>query len=76
MGQVLSREARAAKKIRDLKAANERDREIKRAQNQKKDRQEGTEGDGLDRHHTKNGRIIRATVKANRGFFGKGTKNE
>ena len=38
MGQKLSREARAAKKIRDLAAANTRDREIKRAENQRKRR--------------------------------------
>ena len=38
MGQILSREARAAKKIRDLAAANTRDREIKRAENQRKRR--------------------------------------
>lgn len=38
MGQKLSREARAAKKVRDLAAANTRDREIKRAENQRKRR--------------------------------------
>ncbi len=38
MGQVLSREARADKKVRDLAAANTRDREIKRAENQRKRR--------------------------------------
>ena len=35
MKQKLSRQARADKKIRDLAAANTRDREIKRAQNQR-----------------------------------------
>jgi|TARA_R110002072_G_scaffold104182_1_gene228557 hypothetical protein len=38
MGQILSRQARADKKIRDLAAANTRDREIKRAENQRKRR--------------------------------------
>lgn len=76
MKQKLSRQARADKKVRDLYHANKREREIKRNENQKKDRKDGTVGDGKDQHHTKNGRIIKATVKANRGFYGKGTKNE
>ena len=38
MGQILSRQARADKKVRDLAAANTRDREIKRAENQRKRR--------------------------------------
>ncbi len=76
MTQKLSPIARRAKKARDLAAANTRPREIKRAENQKKDRKDGTVGDDKDQHHAKNGRIIRATVKANRGFYGKGTKNE
>ena len=38
MGQILSRRARADKKVRDLAAANTRDREIKRAENQRKRR--------------------------------------
>tara|TARA_R110002167_G_scaffold323963_1_gene529959 strand:+ start:605 stop:835 length:231 start_codon:yes stop_codon:yes gene_type:complete len=76
MTQKLSPTARRAKKARDLAAANTRPREIKRNENQKKDRKDGTVGDGKDQHHTKNGRIIKATVRANRGFYGKGTKNE
>ena len=35
MKQKLSRQARADKKVRDLAAANTRDREIKRAENQR-----------------------------------------
>ena len=34
MKQILSRQARADKKVRDLAAANTRNREIKRAENQ------------------------------------------
>ena len=54
MGQILSRQARAAKKRRDLKAANTRDREIKRAENQRIRRaaiKAGKNLDGLDYDH-------------------------
>lgn len=57
MGQILSREARAAKKRRDLKAANTRDREIKRAENQRIRRaaiKAGKNLDGLDYDHKDN----------------------
>ncbi len=54
MGQKLSREARAAKKVRDLAAANTRDREIKRAENQRKRRaaiKAGVDIQGKDYDH-------------------------
>ena len=54
MGQILSRQARADKKIRDLAAANTRDREIKRAENQRKRRaavKAGVNIEGKDYDH-------------------------
>ena len=54
MGQILSRQARADKKVRDLAAANTRDREIKRAENQRKRRaaiKAGVNIEGKDYDH-------------------------
>ena len=70
--QKLSPKASAAKKKRDLAAANTRDREIKRADSQQKHRanpsQKGKDYDHKDRKFK--------SVKANRGNDGKGTKKE
>ena len=70
--QKLSPKASAAKKKRDLAAANTRDREIKRADSQKKHRDnpsmKGKDYDHKDRKFK--------SVKANRGNDGKGTKIE
>ncbi len=57
MGQILSRQARADKKIRDLATANTRDREIKRAENQRKRRaakKAGINIEGKDYDHKDN----------------------
>ena len=70
--QALSPKAKKAKKKRDLKAANTRDREIKRADSQKKHRDnpsmKGKDYDHKDKKFK--------SVKANRGNDGKGTKKE
>ena len=77
MTQKLSKEAAEAKKKRDLAAANTRDREIKRADNQRK-RRAAIKKHGpnwlidKDYDHTKE-RFV--SVKANRGNYGNGTKN-
>lgn len=77
MPQKLSKEAAEAKKKRDLEAANSEDRKTKRADNQKRRREAIKEHGanwliGKDYDHTK-GRFV--SVKANRGNYGKGTKN-
>jgi len=74
--QKLSPEAAKRKAARDLAMAKTPARRAKKAQNQRDDRRDGTVGDGLDRHHTKSGATKRITVKKNRGFYGRGTKNE
>ena len=74
--QKLSRAAAKKKAIRDKKAAMTKKRKDRKAQNQREDRRDGTVGDGLDRHHTKSGATKRISVKNNRGFYGRGTKNE
>ena len=74
--QKLSKKASAAKAVRDLAMAKTPARRLKKAQNQREDRRDGTVGDGLDRHHTKSGATKRITVKNNRGFYGNGTKTE
>ena len=74
--QKLSVKARAAKKKRDLAAANTRRREKMRAENQRKRRaakKKGINIKGKDYDH-KSGRF--KSVKANRGNDGKGTKKE
>ena len=74
--QKLSKAAALRKAERDLAYAKTPARKAKKAENQREDRRDGTVGDGLDRHHTKSGATKRITVKKNRGFYGKGTKNE
>ena len=74
--QKLSKAAALRKAERDLAYAKTPARMEKKKQNQREDRRDGTVGDGLDRHHTKSGATKRITVKKNRGFYGKGTKNE
>ena len=69
--QKLSKKAAAAKKARDIAAAKTPARKAKKAENQRI----GQRSDS-DLHHTKSGSVVRASVKNNRGNFGKGTKNE
>ena len=72
MKQKLSRQARADKKIRDLAAANTRNREIKRAENQRHRRaaiKAGKNIEGKDYDHKDN---KFKPVSENRA----GTKNE
>ena len=74
--QKLSTTARRAKKARDLAKANERDREIKRADNQRERRaaiKAGINIEGKDYDHKDN---KFKSVKSNRGNDGKGTKKE
>ena len=70
--QNLSPSAAKKKAKRDLATANTRDREIKRADSQKKHRDNPSQK-GKDYDH-KDGKF--KSVKANRGNDGKGTKNE
>ena len=74
--QKLSKEAALKKAARDLAYAKSPARRLKKAQNQRIDRAEGTVGDGMDRHHTKSGAVKRVSIKNNRGNYGRGTKNE
>ncbi len=74
--QKLSIKARAAKKIRDLAAANTTRRKKMRAENQRKRRaaiKAGKNIKGKDYDH-KTKRFT--TVKVNRGNRGHGTRNE
>ena len=76
MAQKLSKKAKAAKKKRDLKAANSRRREKMRAENQRKRRKAKKKGKnikGKDYDHTKK---KFGSTKANRGGHGKGTKKK
>ena len=73
--QKLSPQAAKDKAARDLAMAKTPVRRLKKAQNQRIDRAEGTVGDGMDRHHTGSG-VKRVSIKNNRGNFGNGTKNE
>jgi hypothetical protein len=76
MAQKLSTKARAAKKKRDLAAANTRKREKMRAENQRKRRKAIKKGKNIkkkDYDHTKKKFV---SVKANRGGHGKGTKKK
>ena len=68
--QKLSPKAAAAKKRRDISAAKKTDRKAKKAENQRI----GQRSDS-DLHHTGSG-VKRISIKNNRGFYGKGTKNE
>ena len=74
--QKLKPAAAKRKAEADLAMAKTPARRLKKAQNQREDRRDGTVGDGLDRHHTKSGATKRITVKKNRGFYGNGTKTE
>ena len=70
--QKLSPVAKKAKAVRDLAAANTRDRELKRADSQLKRRaalKRGVNLKGKDYDHTKNKFV---SVEANRGGYGKG----
>ena len=74
MAQKLSSRAKAAKKKRDLAAANSPRRKKMRAENQRKRRKaikNGKNIKGMDYDHTKKKFV---SVKANRGGHGKGTK--
>jgi|TARA_Y100000033_G_scaffold38433_1_gene37692 hypothetical protein len=76
MAQKLSTKARAAKKKRDLAAANTRKREKMRAENQRKRRKAIKKGKNIkkkDYDHTKKKFV---SVKANRGGHGRGTKKK
>ena len=76
MAQKLSIKARAAKKKRDLAAANTRKREKMRAENQRKRRKAIKKGKNIkkkDYDHTKKKFV---SVKANRGGHGRGTKKK
>mgnify|MGYP001162174975 FL=1 len=76
MAQKLSKRAKAAKKKRDLAAANTRRREKMRAENQRKRRKAKKKGKnikGKDYDHTKKKFV---SVKSNRGGHGKGTKKK
>lgn len=74
MPQKLTSRALAAKRKRDLAAANTRRREKMRAENQKKRRKALKAGKNIknkDYDHTKK-RFV--SIKANRGGHGKGTR--
>ena len=76
MPQKLSARAKAAKKKRDLAAANTSRREKMRAENQRKRRaakKNGKNIKGKDYDHTKK-RFV--SIKANRGGHGKGTRKK
>ena len=76
MAQKLSKRARAAKKKRDLAAANTRKRKKMRAENQRKRRKAIKKGKNIkkkDYDHTKKKFV---SVKANRGGHGRGTKKK
>ena len=71
MAQKLKPKAKAAKAVRDTRAAKTTARKRKKAQNQRIGQKSNS-----DLHHTKSGRVKRVSVKKNRGNFGKGTKKE
>ena len=74
--QKLSATARRAKAARDKRAAMTDDRRKKKAENQRKRRaaiKAGKNIKGKDYDHTKKKFV---SVKANRGGYGKGTKNK
>ena len=71
MTQKLSPRARVAKAKRDLLAAKTPSRRAKKAQNQRIG-----QSPGKDIHHKSDGSTEKISIKANRGFYGKGTKNE
>ena len=69
--QKLSPKASAAKQRRDTLAAKSTHRKQRKAQNQRI----GQRSDS-DLHHTKSGAVKRVSIKNNRGFYNRGTKNE
>ena len=74
MPQKLTSRALAAKRKRDLAAANTRRREKMRAENQRKRRKALKAGKNIknkDYDHTKK-RFV--SIKANRGGYGRGTR--
>jgi len=68
--QKLSPKAAADKKRRDIAAAKTPARKRKKAQNQRL----GQRSDS-DLHHDGN-KVVRTSIKNNRGFYGRGTKTE
>ena len=71
MTQKLSPTARRAKLARDKADAMTDDRKEKKAENQRI----GQSPD-KDIHHKSDGSTEKISIKANRGFYGRGTKNE
>ena len=69
--QKLSPKAAAAKKKRDIEFAKSIARKNKKAQNQRIGQRSGS-----DLHHTSSGKVVRVSIKNNRGNFGRGTKKE
>lgn len=77
--QKLSPKAAKAKKERDLRYANTRDREIKRAESQRKHREakkNGKNTDGKDFDHYTMSFVSRSRNRAGMNPNGGGTKNE
>ena len=68
--QKLSAKAAAAKKARDIAAAKTPARKAKKAQNQRIGQRSNS-----DLHHDGN-RVVRISIKNNRGFYARGTKTE
>lgn len=69
--QKLSPKAAAAKKRRDIAMAKTPARKRKKAQNQRLGQKSNS-----DIHHRPDGSVVRASIKNNRGNYGRGTKNE
>ena len=69
--QGLNLTALRAKRARDKAMAMTTDRKDKKAHNQREGQQSNT-----DIHHKSDGTTKRVSIKNNRGFYGKGTKNE
>ncbi len=69
--QGLSPKALKAKRARDLAAANTREREIKRAENQRIGQNSNS-----DLHHSSDGSITRVSVAYNRDTFARGDRRK
>ena len=69
--QQLSKAAALKKASRDTIAAKSPARQAKKAQNQRIGQTSNS-----DLHHTKSGAVKRVSINNNRGYFGRGTKNE
>ena len=76
MAQKLSKRAKAAKRKRDLAAANTRKREKMRAENQKKRRKAIKKGKNIKKKYYDHTKKKFVSVKANRGGHGRGTKKK